>query len=101
MEIIRLKIQLIQRLNRLLLNLVAKVEFMKMSTPHEKAQCVSWFIETMSDIAAQQSFRRKYGRKQPARPIIRAWHKKFMETGSVLFSLCKLVFCYRGDRGKF
>ena len=57
---------------------------MKMSTPHEIAQCVSWFIETMSDIVAQRNFRRKYGRKPPARLIIRAWHKKFMETGSVL-----------------
>ena len=27
------------------MNLVAKVEFMKMSTPQEKALCVSWFIE--------------------------------------------------------
>ena len=66
------------------MNLVAKVEFMKMSTPQEKAQCVSWFIETKSDIQAQQNFRHKYGRKPPARPTIRAWHKKFMETGSVL-----------------
>ena len=55
-----------------------------MSTSHEKAQCVSCFIETMSDIAAQRNFRRKYGRKPPAQPTIRAWHKKFMETGSVL-----------------
>ena len=30
------------------------------------------------------NFRHKYGRKPPARPTIRAWHKKFMETGSVL-----------------
>ena len=28
--------------------------------------------------------RRKYGKKSPARPTIRAWHKNFMETGSVL-----------------
>ena len=84
MEIIRIKIQLIQQLSRLILNLVAKVEFMKMSTPHEKAQCVSWFIETMSDIATQRNFRCKYGRKPPARPIIHAWHKKFIETNSVL-----------------
>ena len=57
---------------------------MKLSTPQEKAQCVSWFIETKSDIQAQRNFRRKYGRKPPERPTIRAWHKKFMETGSVL-----------------
>ena len=66
------------------MNLVTKVQFVKISTPQEKAQCVSWFIETKSDIQAQQNFRCKYGRKPPARPIIRAWHKKFMETGSVL-----------------
>ena len=66
------------------MNLVAKVEFMKMSTSQEKAQCVSWLIETKSDIQAQRNFRRKYERKPPARPTIRAWHKKFMETGSVL-----------------
>ena len=66
------------------MNLVAKVEFMEMSTPQEKALCVSWFIETKSDIQAQRNFRGKYGRKPPARPTIRAWYKKFMETGSVL-----------------
>ena len=61
-----------------------KAEFMKMSTPQEKAQCVSWFIETKSEIQAQRNFRRNYRKKPPARPIIRAWHKKFIETGSVL-----------------
>ena len=55
-----------------------------MSTPQEKAQCVSWFIETKSVIQAQRNFTRKYGRKPPARFTIRAWHEKFMETGSVL-----------------
>ena len=33
-----------------------KVEFMKMSTPQEKAQCVSWYVETKSDIQAQRNF---------------------------------------------
>ena len=66
------------------MNLVAKVEFMKMSTPQEKALCVSWFIETKSDIQAQRNFGRMYRRKPHARPTIRAWHKKFMETDSVL-----------------
>ena len=50
--------------------LIAKVEFMKMSTPQEKAQCVSWFIETKSDIQTQRNFRPKYGRKPPTRPAI-------------------------------
>ena len=57
---------------------------MKLSTPQEKAQCVTWLTETKSDVQAQRNFRHKYGRKLPARPTIRAGHKKFMETGSVL-----------------
>ena len=52
--------------------------------PLEKAQCVSWFIETKSDIQAQPNFRRKYGRKPPARTITRAWRKKFMKIGRVI-----------------
>ncbi|MCQ7131119.1 DUF4817 domain-containing protein [Salmonella enterica] len=55
-----------------------------MATPQEKAQCVSWLIETKSDTQVQRNFRTKYGREPPSRPTIRAWHKKFMETGSVL-----------------
>ena len=66
------------------MNLVAKIEFMKMSTLQENAQCVSWFIETKSDIQAQQNFRRTYGRRPSARPTIQALHKNFMETGYVL-----------------
>ena len=38
------------------MNLIAKVEFMKMSAPQEKAQCVSLFIEIKSDIQAQRNF---------------------------------------------
>ena len=57
---------------------------MKMSTPQEKAQRVFWFIETKSVIQAQRNFTRKYGRMPPARSIIRAWHKKCMETDSAL-----------------
>ena len=53
-------------------------------TLHKKAQCVLWFIETKSDNQAVQNFRCKYGRKPCAQRIIQAWHKKFMETGSVL-----------------
>ena len=65
-------------------------EFSRESRVHEnehsagKSQCVSWFIETKSDIHAQQNFRHKYGRKPPARPTIQAWHKMFIETDSVL-----------------
>ena len=55
-----------------------------MSTQQEKAPCVSWFIETKSVIQAQRNFTRKCGKKPSARSTIRAWHEKFMETGSVL-----------------
>ena len=55
----------------------------KMTTPQEKAQCVSWFIETKSDVQTQQNYRRKYGRDSPSRSSICLWHKKFMETGTV------------------
>ena len=31
----------------------------KMTTPQGKAQCVSWFIETKSDVQSQQNYRTK------------------------------------------
>ena len=55
----------------------------KMTTPQEKAQCVSWFIETKSDVLTQRNYRSKYGRDPPSRLSIHLWHKKFMETGTV------------------
>ena len=55
----------------------------KMTTPQEKVQCVSWFIETKSDVQTQQNYRSKYERDPPSRPSIRLLHKKFMETGTV------------------
>ena len=55
-----------------------------MVTPQEKAQCVSWFIETKSDVQTQRRYRTKYRKNLPSRSSIRRWHKKFMETGSVL-----------------
>ena len=55
----------------------------KMTTPQEKAQCVSWFIEKKSDVQTQRNYRSKYGRDPPSRPSILLWHKKFMETGTV------------------
>ena len=60
------------------------INLCKMATPQEKAQCVSWFIETKSDVQAQQKYRTKYGRDSPSGPSIHQWHKKFIETGSVL-----------------
>ena len=40
----------------------------KMTTPQEKAQCVSWFIDTKSDVQIQRNYRSKYGRDPPSRP---------------------------------
>ena len=42
----------------------------KMTTPQEKAQCVSWFIETKSNVQTQRNYRSKYGRDPPSRPSI-------------------------------
>ena len=58
--------------------------FCKMATRQERAQCVSWFIETKSDVRTQRKYRTKYGRDPPSGPSIHGWHKKFIETGSVL-----------------
>ena len=49
-----------------------------MVTPQEKVQCVSWFIETKSDVQ-----RTKNGKDPPSCSSIGRWHKKFMKTGSV------------------
>ena len=55
-----------------------------MVTPQEKAQCVSWFIKTKSDVQTQRRYRTKNGKDLPSRSSIRRWYKNFMETGSVL-----------------
>ena len=55
----------------------------KMAAPQEKAQCVSWFIETKSSLQTRRNFRTKYETDPSSFPSIRAWHKKFMETGTV------------------
>ncbi|GBO43559.1 hypothetical protein AVEN_125072-1 [Araneus ventricosus] len=54
-----------------------------MWTPQEKFQCVAWFLETKSDAKVQRNFGTQYGREPPSQPIIRAWYRSFMETGSV------------------
>ena len=55
----------------------------KMTAPEEEVQCVSWFIETKSDVQTQRNYRSKYGRDPLSHPSIHLWHKKFMETGTV------------------
>ena len=66
---------------------------LKMTTAQKKAQCVSCFIETKSDVHTQRNYRSKYGRDPPSRPSIRLWHKKFMETGTV-FDASLSTFSY-------
>ena len=43
----------------------------KMTTPQEKAQCVSWIIVTKSDVQIQQNYRSKCGRDPLSCPSIR------------------------------
>ena len=63
----------------------------KMTTPQEKAQCVSWFVETKSDVQTQRNYRSKYGRDPPSRPSIRLWDKKFMETRTNSLEECFIL----------
>ena len=60
---------------------------LKMTTPQEKAQCVSWFIKTKSDIQAQRNFVAIYVNRAPARQSIRNWHKQFVGMGTLLLKL--------------
>ena len=55
-----------------------------MTIPQKKAQCVSWFIKTKSNIQAQRNFIAKYVKRAPARLLIRNWHKQFVGTGMLL-----------------
>ena len=57
---------------------------LKMANPQEKAMCVGRFFETKSVITVQRNYRRKYGKDPSSDASIRAWHNKFLETGSVL-----------------
>ena len=55
-----------------------------MTTPQEKAQCVSWLIKTKFDIQAQRNFIAKYVKLASAGKSIRHWHKQFVGTGTLL-----------------
>ena len=56
----------------------------KTAAPQEKAQSISWFIETKSDVQIQRKYGSKYGKDPRSRSSIRWWHKNFMNRGSVL-----------------
>jgi hypothetical protein len=51
--------------------------------PHEKVQCMEWFIKTEFDTQIQRRFR-TFQKMTPSRPLIHAWHKQLKETWSVL-----------------
>ena len=55
-----------------------------MTTSQEKAQCLSWFIKTKSDVQSQRNFVAKYVNRAPARQSIRNWHKQFVGTETLL-----------------
>ena len=58
-----------------------------MTTSQEIAQCVSWFIETKSNIQTQKNYTTKYAKRALARQSIHNWHKQFMGTGTLLYKL--------------
>jgi len=47
-----------------------------MTTAQEKAQCVSWFIETKSDVQTQRNYRSKYGTDTPLQPLMRPYYNE-------------------------
>ena len=83
-EIIRFKITIYLVIKQNIFEFSSESRVYKNEHSAGKSPVCFLVIETKSDIQAQQNFRRKYRKKPPARPTIRAWHKKFMETGSVL-----------------
>ena len=52
----------------------------KIAVLQEMAHYVSWFIETKSDLQTRETLEL---RDPSSRPSIRAWRKKFMQTGTV------------------
>ena len=57
---------------------------LKMTTPQEKAQCGSWYIEIKSDIQRQRNYTTKYAKQAAARQSIRNWNEQFLRTGTLL-----------------
>ena len=49
------------------------INFCKMATLQEKAQCVSRFIETKLNVQTQRKYRTKYGRDSPSGFSIHQW----------------------------
>ncbi|GBM35789.1 hypothetical protein AVEN_108979-1 [Araneus ventricosus] len=62
----------------------ANCVILKMTSPSEKANCVGWYFENKSIVKVQRNFHTKFNKPPPSRNSILSWHKKFLETGSVL-----------------
>ncbi|GBM39932.1 hypothetical protein AVEN_250250-1 [Araneus ventricosus] len=56
----------------------------KITSPSEKTNCVGWYFESKSIVKVQRNFHTKFNKPPPSRNGILSWHKKFLETGSVL-----------------
>ncbi|GBM49675.1 hypothetical protein AVEN_262475-1 [Araneus ventricosus] len=62
----------------------ANCVILKLTSPSEKANCVGWYFESKSIVKVQRNFHTKFNKPPPSRNSIFSWHKKFLETGSVL-----------------
>ncbi|GBN54596.1 hypothetical protein AVEN_21553-1 [Araneus ventricosus] len=62
----------------------ANCVILKMTSPSEKANSVGWYFESKSIVKVQRNFHTKFNKPPPSRNSILSWHKKFLETGSVL-----------------
>jgi hypothetical protein len=56
----------------------------KKASAQEQAQVVVWVSEFKSIVRVQREFRHVYQKAAPDAKRIKAWHNKFLETGSVL-----------------
>lgn len=67
---------------------------MSMSTPEEKAQCVSWLIETKTDIQRGRNYTTTYGKEYPARqPIVMTLWTHAVSTYSLELYILSYIEC--------
>lgn len=55
-----------------------------MATPQQRAQCVSWYIDTKSTRQTQVKFQRRYREEPPEELEIGGWYQTFLETGTLV-----------------
>ena len=70
-----------------------------MFTVAQKAECVLWYQDYGSPNKMRMQFRKKYGRNKhsPDGEEIKAWSKKFKETGSCLRQPAKITLAIDRD----